>query len=87
MSREPALVMRLPVAAGQREERFTHLLAGEPDLSSIAPKSTKATASTKGQATNPDQNSLAQNKKIDELEARIARLEKALDMPFSNGSE
>jgi len=30
MARSPALVMELPVAVGQREQRYTHLLAGEP---------------------------------------------------------
>ncbi len=67
MSRTPALVMELPVAVGQREERYTHLLAGEPDLSQIAVKPTKAT-------------SRSQSSKVAELEARIERLEQALDM-------
>ncbi|GAA6139236.1 YceH family protein [Arenicella sp. 4NH20-0111] len=67
MSRTPALVMELPVAVGQREERYTHLLAGEPDLSEIAVKPTKAT-------------SRSQSSKVAELEARIERLEQALDM-------
>jgi len=67
MSRTPALVMELPVAVGQREERYTHLLAGEPDLSEIAVKPTKAA-------------SRSQSSKVAELEARIERLEQALDM-------
>ncbi len=69
MSRTPALVMELPVAVGQREERYTHLLAGEPDLSEIAVKPTKAT-------------SRSQSSKVAELEARIERLEQALDMAW-----
>jgi len=72
MSRSPALVMELPVAVGQREQRYTHLLAGEPDLSAITVKVSKP--SNSGQA-----------QKIAELEARIERLEAALDMPW--GSE
>lgn len=71
MARTPALVMQLPVAVGQREDRFTHLLAGEPDLSEIDVKVTKAPATNR-----------FQNKKIEELEARIARLEEALDMQW-----
>ena len=71
ISRTPSLVMQLPVAAGQREERFTHLLAGEPDLSAIPAKVTK----------EPRQ-SPAKNEKMEELEARINRLEKALDMQW-----
>jgi len=71
-SRSPALVVELPIAIGQREERYTHLLSGEPDLSSVNIKATKASRENKGQAA-----------KISELEARIARLESALDMHWS----
>ena len=69
-SRSPALVMALPVAVGQREQRFTHLLTGEPDISEITVKVSK-----------PSNNSQAQ--KIVELEERIARLEAALDMQWN----
>ncbi len=75
MARSPALVMRLPVAVGQREERYTHLLAGEPDLSSLAIKA-KPSATKSGQA-----------EKIAELEARIARLEEALDMAWDSNRQ
>ena len=73
MLRSPALVIELPVAVGQREERYTHLLAGEPDLSAIEAKPTKAVSAgaNKSQAA-----------KIAELEARSARLEEALDMQW-----
>lgn len=70
IGRNPALVMELPVAAGQREQRYTHLLCGEPDLSELVIKPTKAAPSA------------SQAAKIAQLEARIARLEAALDMPF-----
>ena len=73
MSRSPALVMELPVAVGQREQRYTHLLSGEPDLSEINVKPTKSAPSS------------SQAKKIAELEARIERLEEALDMAWSDG--
>lgn len=72
MSRTPALVMELPMASGQREERYTHLLAGEPDLSAMAFKPSSKPAS--------NSNTRAQSEKIAELEQRIARLEEALDM-------
>jgi len=75
MARSPALVMQLPVAVGQREERYTHLLAGEPDLSSLAIKA-KPSATKSGQA-----------EKIAELEARIARLEEALDMAWDSNRQ
>ena len=72
MSRNPALVMELPIAVGQREQRFTHLLSGEPDLSAITVKTSKPSSSN------------TQAQKIAELEERIARLEAALDMEWSN---
>lgn len=67
LTRAPALVMALPVASGRREQRFTHLIAGEPDLSALPVKETKAARSS-------------QADKVAELEARIERLEKALDL-------
>jgi len=70
ISRSPALVMELPVAVGQREQRYTHLLAGEPDLSEISLKPTRSTSGS------------SQAKKIAELEARLERLEAALDMAW-----
>ncbi len=73
MLRSPALVIELPVAVGQREERYTHLLAGEPDLSAIEAKPVKVVSSS---------SSKSQVAKIAELEARIARLEEALDMQW-----
>jgi len=77
IDREPALLMALPVAVGQREQRYTHLIAGEPDLSEIEIKSSVRTA-----------NSGSQAQKIAELESRIERLEKALDMVWNaQGSE
>jgi uncharacterized protein YceH (UPF0502 family) len=36
-ARSPALVSQLPLMAGQKEARYAHLLAGEPDLESLAP--------------------------------------------------
>jgi len=75
MSRSPALVMELPVAVGQREERYTHLLSGKPDLSTINIKATKTSSTSTSQAN-----------KVAELEARIARLEEALDMPWQSES-
>ena len=70
LTRSPALIMALPVAAGQREQRYTHLIAGEPDLSALPVKDTKASGGS-------------QADKIAELEARIERLEKALGIADS----
>ena len=76
MARSPALVMQLPVAVGQREERYTHLLAGEPDLSTLVVKETKSSSQNK-----------SKNNKLAELEARIKRIEAALDMPWEGVEE
>ena len=70
LTRRPALVIALPVAAGQREQRFTHLIAGEPDLSKLPVKESKAFRAS-------------QADKMAELEARIERLEKALAIDAS----
>jgi uncharacterized protein YceH (UPF0502 family) len=40
--REMPLVMRLPRQPGRKEHRYTHLLAGEPDLGQIEPPSPEA---------------------------------------------
>jgi len=72
MNRDPSLIMVLPLQTGQREERFTHLLAGEPDLSQFDFKDSKQ---PKG---------VQQNSKIAELEQRIERLEAALDMAWNS---
>ena len=80
IGRSPALVMELPVAVGQREERYTHLLGGEPDLSAINVKPNKAPSA------NSSANK-AQAVRISELEARIARLEEALDMQWDSAGD
>ena len=74
LGRKPALLMELPVADGQREQRYTHLLAGEPDLSAIPVKESKASGSSQAQ-------------KIAELEARIEILEEALNLKFEAESQ
>jgi len=68
INRSRALVTVIPTAVRQKEERFTHLLAGEPDLSSQSVKPVKS--------INP-----TQSQKMQELEARIKRIEEALNLP------
>ena len=62
MGRDEPLVMKIPKAPGQREDRYTHLLCGTPDIET-QPIRTAAPAS----ASLPD----------DAL-ARVARLEEAV---------
>lgn len=70
-TREPALVVRLPKASGQREERYMHLLCGPVDVEALA-ASNPATAS----AASPGRAALEE--RIAALEARVAALEQAL---------
>lgn len=70
MSEGHTWVIKLPIASGQREERFTHLLAGEPDLTQMPVKEVKASPEA----------SQSQSTKIAELERRIERLEAELNL-------
>jgi uncharacterized protein YceH (UPF0502 family) len=56
------LVFKVPAQAGQREDRYTHTLCGEPDLSNLPAPSRTRTSETTSQAT-------------DELKARVTKLE------------
>jgi uncharacterized protein len=68
--REPTLVLRLPRASGQREERWAHLLCGPIDLAAIA-----ASAPARERGTERDDGLEA---RVAALEARIEALERAL---------
>lgn len=60
IDREWPLVIRIPKGPGSREDRYTHLLCGDVDISTVV-QVVKNTAS--------------KSSKIDELEARIEKLE------------
>lgn len=59
MAREPALVVRLPRIVGKREDRFAHLLCGEPDVTAV-----EASAAPKAPG----------NSRVAELEDEVRRL-------------
>ncbi len=63
--REPTLVVQLPRAPGQREERWAHLLCGPVDIEALQMASQRQTSSSRAGD-------------IAELEARIAALETRL---------
>ena len=65
--REPALVTQLPRMSGQKEQRYAHLLAGEPDLDAL-----KAAA-----PATPPRSSLEE--RIARLEEEMAALKARLD--------
>lgn len=64
MQREPALVVRLGRASGQREDRYLHLLAGPVDA--------EACAAAAPAASSP--RSAGTGERIDQLEAEVAEL-------------
>lgn len=64
LERDEPLVIRIPKGPGSREERYTHLLCGEVDVSTPLSKVTTSTT----------QNS-KQSSRLDELEARVEALE------------
>ena len=65
------LVVHIPRQAGQREDRYTHLLCGAPDLPAIA-----AMQSASKSSSNSDEHNAQQEHKIQQLENRIELLEK-----------
>jgi uncharacterized protein YceH (UPF0502 family) len=65
--RDTPLVRRLPRAPGQREERFAHLLCGEPEDVPVRVESAPRAAETRDSLMA----------RIEALEARVAALEEA----------
>lgn len=71
--REAPLVRLLPRAPGQREDRYAHLLCGEPAMPERGAET--ASASAPAAASMPDERFEALLARIDALEARVAALE------------
>lgn len=76
--RSPPLVLRLPRAAGQREERWAHLLCGPPSCAAVAEAGLTGT-SAEGDAL------AALAERIQRLEQRLAELEARLPPPAPPG--
>jgi uncharacterized protein YceH (UPF0502 family) len=71
-ARTPPLLLRLPRGAGQREDRYAHLLCGEASARAAAPTAPDAPSSA-----GPGGDALLA--RIEALEARVAALEATLD--------
>lgn len=69
-NREPALVVKIPRQPGQKEDRFAHLLSGEPDFSSMSFAATAV-------HTRPGPDSGLQ-KRVEDLEAAVEELKERL---------
>ncbi len=73
-TRSPPLAVRIPRQSGQREDRYAHLLCGEPEVQEAS----------LGDASDADPSARgALEQRLEELEARIAALEEALTRPTS----
>ena len=77
--REPSLVLRLPRAPGQREERWMHLLCGPVDLAAFA------SAAAEPRAARSESGS-ALEARLAALEARVEALESALGLARDGAS-
>ena len=69
-TRATPLVQLIPASTGRREDRYTHCFSGKIDVESL-PAATSSTAATVNES--------ASTSRLDELEARVAKLEKVLD--------
>ncbi len=72
IDREPALVVRLPRGAGQKDDRYHHLLCGEPSAEMLA----EATAAPSGATPRASLEA-----RLDALTARVEALEEQLRSP------
>jgi uncharacterized protein YceH (UPF0502 family) len=63
--------VRIPRAPNQREDRYMHLLCGQPDLAAIAAMSN----STKSNSSGDDERTGQLEQKIEQLEQQIKRLQ------------
>lgn len=70
-------VVHIPRQAGQREDRYTHLLCGAPDLTAIAAMQNSSNAGTSSRSGN-DEHTAQREQKVQQLESRIELLEKQI---------
>jgi uncharacterized protein len=66
--------VRIPRAPSQREDRYMHLLCGQPDLAAIANMSNSMKASTSGNDDRADQ----LEQKVEQLERHVLRLQQQI---------
>ena len=66
-------VIHIPRQAGQREDRYTDLLCGQPDLSAIAAQAASKSSGDHGH-TDLEQKVLALETRVEQLEKQLAEL-------------
>ncbi len=69
-TRATPLVQLIPASTGRREDRYTHCFAGKIDIEDMPAATNVSTAAA---------NDSASQSRLDELEARVEKLEKVLD--------
>jgi len=74
---EEAMVRKLPRLAGQKEQRYMHLFAGEPDLEALVESSASAAASP-NRVEKLESDLAALRSEFDELKRRFDQLEAQL---------
>jgi uncharacterized protein YceH (UPF0502 family) len=68
--------VRIPRAPNQREDRYMHLLCGQPDLAAIAAMSN----STKNHTPGDDERTSHLEQKVEQLEQQIKRLQQQVNV-------
>lgn len=70
MERQPPMVVRIPRGSGQKEDRYHHLLAGEPDLSALPVASSRASSKSdlEHRVTELEQTVVDLQRRMDALE-------------------
>jgi uncharacterized protein YceH (UPF0502 family) len=75
IERERPIVVKLPRASGQREERFTHLLCGELNIEAVAKSVGGSSGGSKAAAESDQSDRIARlEREIDDLKKEIAQL-------------
>ena len=71
LRKDESLVVIIPKGSGRREDRYTHLLCGEPDIEAIVETVSKNVPLPRNEESQS---------KIQELEDRIAKLEEQMEI-------
>lgn len=76
------LIIHIPRQAGQREDRYTHLLSGQPDLSAIAASS--SISSTREARIDLEEKVHALEARVEALENQLVKLLDASGLPHAD---
>jgi uncharacterized protein YceH (UPF0502 family) len=75
IERERPIVVKLPRASGQREERFAHLLCGEPNIETPAKPVGSSSGGSRAAAESDQSDRIVRlEREIDDLKRDVARL-------------